>query len=128
MNGEAAPDATGRHDADAPRISKPEVVQGEHRIACEDGLFADSEHRLHELVPGSGRDVLEAVQALADMLEATALVELAQLHRGHAEIVRVLGGDVAVLVERPLVEPAAVGVSHRHSASIANTVPLSVRF
>lgn len=50
------------------------------------------------------------------MLETAALVELAQLDWGHAEIVRVPGGDVAVLVERPLVEPTSVCRLQSHSS------------
>lgn len=90
---QAAADAARRRDADAAGIRKRQVVQGKHCVTGQDGVLAHAKHGLHELVSGGGRNVLEAIEALGDVLETAALVELAQLHRGHAQIVGVPGTD-----------------------------------
>jgi len=97
-----------RCDADALRVDEGKVVQRQNGIAREKGPRADMKNGLHELIAGSAREVLEPVHPPPDVLEATPLVQLAELDRRNIEFLGVPSGDVAILVERPLPQAAAI--------------------
>src|SRR5665213_1228438 len=78
------------------------------------GLGTDAEHRLHELITTGSRDVVEAIEAVGDMLDTAPVSDLAELDDRHLEVLGVACRDVAVLIEGSVAQSAAVGVSKRH--------------
>jgi hypothetical protein len=122
-------DLLGCGHPDLARVREGEVMQGQHGIGRQEGALADAEDGLHEPLASGVRDVVETEQPARDVGQAAACGDLADLNRRDPEVGRVAGRDVAILVERTLVELAAVGLGeHRGSSFDSGTVLKTVRF
>ncbi len=59
-------------------------------------------------------------EPICDVLNTAALGDLAQLHRSDADIGRVSGRDVAIAVERPLVQSASCRIGQSLPTSLSH--------
>lgn len=127
--GEATPHPVGCADPYPLLGGEPQVMEGEDGVVAEVRVPADAQHSLHEFVPPGRTDVLEPVEPIGDVFETASRRQLPQFDGRHAEVRRVLGGDVAVLVQGPLPHPATIGIGQAHRLTPTfHTVPKTVRF
>lgn len=125
---EASPYPVGCADPYPLPGGEPQVVEREDGVVAEVRIPADAQHGLHEFVPPAPADVLEPVQPVGDVFETASRRQLPQLDGRHPEVGRVLGRDVAVLVQSPFPHPATIGIGQAHRFTPAfYTVPKTVR-
>jgi hypothetical protein len=89
---------------------------------------AYSQDRFHVLVVSGGRNVLEPVKAVGDVVKPSTLSKLAELDRRNPELGGVAGRDIAVLVECPIMKSSTIGIGqHVRLPDVVTTVPKTVR-
>ena len=90
-------------------------MQCQNGVEGEERVVTDTKHRFNHFLLAGPWYIFEAVQPVRDMLDTPALGDLAQLNRGNADVASVSGRDVAVAVERPLVQSSSCRVSEHHA-------------
>jgi hypothetical protein len=70
----------GAPNSDASRVYQAEIMQGEYGVVCQVGVSADSQYGFHEFVAVGSGNVVETVEPVSNVLQATAMRKLAQFH------------------------------------------------
>src|SRR4051794_11474517 len=102
-------------------------MKRQHGVTSKNGVRPRQQDRLHELIATGSWNVVKAIQPMRDMLEAAPLVELAEFNSGDAKFLSVARRDVAVLVQTAFVEATTIILPTGHLASVAKSVPFTVR-